>query len=105
MKLKDKKIELLQQMTTRDNEGFAQTTLEPICPPLWAYFRQLSMKELYSVTTQLDEEVLFTINYRADITTAHVVRYKGVLYDITRIDTFEGYKEDLTLYCSRRARQ
>lgn len=48
--------------------------------------------------------MLFTINYRTDITTAHVVRYKGVLYDITRVDTFEGYKEDLTLYCSRRAR-
>lgn len=45
---------------------------------------------------------MFTINYRTDITTAHVVRYKGVLYDITRVDTFEGYKEDLTLYCSRR---
>ncbi len=29
----------------------------------------------------------------------------GVLYDITRVDTFEGYKEDLTLYCSRRVRQ
>ncbi len=23
----------------------------------------------------------------------------------TRIDTFEGYKQDLTLYCNRRARQ
>ena len=31
---------------------------------VWAYFRQLSMKELYSVTTQLDEEVLFQISYR-----------------------------------------
>ena len=28
----------------------------------------------------------------------------GVLYDITRVDVFEGYKEDITLYCSRRAR-
>ena len=106
MKLKDKKIELLQQMTTRDNEGFAQTTLEPICPPLWAYFRQLSGKEVFAAATiNYKEEALFTINYRADITTAHVVQYKGVLYDITRIDTFEGYKEDLTLYCSRLARQ
>lgn len=49
--------------------------------------------------------MLFTINYRTDLTTACVVRYRGVLYDITCIDTFEGYKEDLTLYCSRRARQ
>ena len=41
----------------------------------------------------------------ADITTAHVIRYNGVLYDITRIDNFEGRKEDLKLYCAQRARQ
>jgi len=39
------------------------------------------------------------------IMTAHVIRYNGVLYDITRIDNFEGRKEDLKLYCARRARQ
>lgn len=106
MKLKDKKIEILKQVTTREKEGFASTTIEPICPPVWAYFRQLSGKEVFAAaTTNYKEEVQFTINYRADLTTAHVVRYNGVLYDITRIDTFEGYKEDLTLYCSRRARQ
>lgn len=106
MKLKDKKIELLQQVTTRDNEGFAQTTLQPVGAPVWAYFRQLSGKEVFAAATiNYKGEVLFTINYRSDITTAHVVRYKGVLYDITRVDTFEGYKEDLSLYCSRRARQ
>ena len=74
--------------------------------PVWAYFRQLSSKEVFAAATiNYKEEVLFTRNHRTDITTAHVVRYKGVLYDITRVDTFEGYKEDLTLYCSRRARQ
>ncbi len=63
-------------------------------------------KEVFAAATiNYKEEVLFTINYRTDITTAHVVRYNGILYDITRVDTFEGYKEDLTLYCSRRARQ
>ena len=78
MKLKDKKIELLQQVTTRDNEGFATTTLEPIDAPLWAYFRQLSGKEVFAAATiNYKEEVLFAINYRTDITTAHVVRYKG----------------------------
>lgn len=43
--------------------------------------------------------------YDPDITNTHVIRYNGVLYDITRVDTFEGYKEDITLYCKRRARQ
>ena len=51
---------------------------------------------------QVQEECLFQINYRADINTTHVIRYKGFLYDITRVDDFEGYKADLTLYCIRR---
>ena len=42
------------------------------------------------------------LNWRADITTAHVIRYKGLLYDNTRVDVFEGYREDLTLYCKLR---
>ena len=106
MKLKDKKIEILRQITTRDAQGFGTTTLEPISAPVWAYFRQLSGKEVFAAaTTNYKEEVLFTVNYNPEITNTHVIRYNGVLYDITRVDTFEGYKEDITLYCKRRARQ
>ena len=50
----------------------------------------------------MQEEVLFTINWRNDVTTAHVIRYNDVLWNITRVDTFEGYKEDISLYCNRR---
>ena len=48
MKLKDKKIEILAPHTVRDNEGFATTTLELVDAPLWAYFRQLSGKEVFA---------------------------------------------------------
>ena len=60
------------------------------------------MKELYSVTTQLDEEALFQIGYRSDLTTSHMILFRGVQYDIVRIDPFEGYKADLKLYCKRK---
>ncbi len=70
---------------------------------VWVYFRQLSGKEFYAAAAvQATEEVLFTIGYRTDITTANFIRFRGVDYDITRIDTFEGYKADLTLYCKRK---
>ena len=106
MKLKDKKIEILRQITTRDEHGFGTTTLEPISAPVWAYFRQLSGKEVFAAATaNYKEEVLFTVNYNPEITNTHVIRYNGVLYDITRVDTFEGYKEDITLYCKRWTRQ
>jgi len=104
MKLKDKKIEILAMTTIKDPDGFSTKVLTPIAPPLWAYFRQLSGNEVYAAkAVQATEEVLFTINYRTDITTANVIRFRGVNYDITRIDTFEGYKADLTLYAKKRA--
>lgn len=85
-----------------DECGNGILQLEPVTLSVWAYFRQLSQKEVYtSLEMQTPKEVLFQISYRPDITTQHVIRYKGVLYDITRVDVFEGYKGDLTLYCKR----
>lgn len=47
--------------------------------------------------------VMFVINYRTDITTENIILFKGVQYNIVRVDVFEGYKSDLTLYCKRQA--
>ncbi len=44
------------------------------------------------MSLQATEEVQFVINWCDNITTAHIIRYKGIDYDITRVDTFEGYK-------------
>ena len=102
MKLKDKEIELLRQMHTREEMGITTTTLESM-GTVWAYFRHLSGKEVFAAATvNYKEEVLFQVNYRTDLTTANVIRYNGRLYNITRIDTFEGYKQDLKLYCKRK---
>ena len=103
MKLKDKKIEIQESRYVSDAIGNRKKELVTVAT-VWAYFRQLSMKELYSVTTQVQEEVLFQINYRTDITTAHVIKYNGIQYEITRIDTFEGYKSDLTIHCKRKSK-
>ena len=68
-----------------------------------SYPFRAEMQELYNVTTQLEEEVLFQIGYRADITTSHTIKFRGIEYDIVRIDPFEGYKTDLKLYCKRKS--
>ena len=103
MKLKDKKIELLAEKSVINENGYPETKLVEICPPVWAYFRHLSGNEYYSANAeQVKEEVLFQVNWRDDLNTRVIVRYGGVLWDITRIDTFEGRKEDLKLYCKRR---
>lgn len=99
MKLKDKKIEICEYEYASDAIGNRVKTLVPVAR-VWAYFRQLSGQEVYTgISTKTNETVLFQISYRADVKTTHVIRYRGVLYDITRVDVFEGYKEDLTLYC------
>ncbi len=103
MKLKDKKIEILAETSVINENGYPETVLQAICPPVWAYFRHLSGKEIFAANAvNVQEEVLFTINWREDVTPAHVVRYKGMLWDVTRVDTFEGYKQDISLYCKRK---
>jgi SPP1 family predicted phage head-tail adaptor len=104
MKLKDKKIEILREIVTKDPDGFAVKTYEPIhTGKLWAYYRQLSGAEIRANDATFPaEDAQFVINWRSDVTPALVIRYAGRLYDITRVDTFEGYKEDLTVYAARR---
>ena len=98
MKLKDKRIEIQESRYTTDKYGNHKKELVTIAT-VWAYCRQLSANEIYRVTTQTEEKVLFQIGYRNDITTANTIVYRGKTYNITRIDVFEGYKSDLVLYC------
>ena len=103
MKLKDKKINIYRETYEPTDSGYTTKVTIPVALNVWAYFRQLSGKEIFAAAAyRYDEEVLFTINYRDDLTTACFVEHKGVRYSVTRIDTFEGYKQDITLYCKRK---
>ncbi len=103
MKLKDKKVNIYREKYVPNGNGYTTKVTEPVALNVWAYFRQLSGKEIFAAAAyRYDEEVLFTINYRTGLTTACFVEYGGVRYDVTRIDTFEGYKQDNTLYCKRK---
>lgn len=106
--LKDKKIILYKKTTVKDSAGFSTTKYIPIhAGKLWAYVRQLSANEFYAAkAVQQTEEMLFTVNWRDDVSAADCfVEYKGVFYNIMRVDTFEGYKEDLKVYAARLATQ
>lgn len=107
MKLKDKKIRILGYIHTVDEEGFGVDAWKAIHNGrLWAYYRQLSGSEFFSsAMVNANEEVLFSVNYRTDITTEMLIEYKEQYYEITRIDDFEGYKDDLNIYCKLAADQ
>lgn len=66
---------------------------------IWAYVRQLSGREIFAAAqVQAEEEMLFVVNWRDNVDTSCQIEYKGLKYDITRIDTYEGYKDDLKIY-------
>lgn len=99
--LKDKKIQILGVIVTGEPGDMPIETWAPIHQgSLWAYVRQLSAKEYYAqAAIQAGEEMLFVINWRDDISsTGNMIKYKGRYYDIKRIDTYEGYKQDLKIY-------
>ena len=76
MKLKDKKIEIYEYTYSSDKYGNRLKNLVPVAT-VWAYFRQLSVKEIETgISTNTNEIVLFQIGYRADIQTTHVILYK-----------------------------
>jgi SPP1 family predicted phage head-tail adaptor len=101
--LKDKKITIYKKIIGQNEIGDQIVAYQPIHPgKLWAYVRQLSAKEYFAAAAvQNKEEMLFTVNWRADISPKMYIEYKGVWYDIQRVDTFEGYKENLHLYASQ----
>ena len=101
MKLKDKKITILEKGLISDGEGGFIEGWAPIPggENVWAYYRQTSGKELFeAATVNAKEEVVFEINWRKDIDTTMRIEFRGRQYQITRIDDFEGYKEGLKIY-------
>lgn len=110
--LKDKRVTLYVQVSTHDSAGFAKTGYMPIDATggtRWAYYRQMGgMAYWASDALQTKADVEFIIGF--DSLIAHAVDfekiyidYGGRLYQVSRVDTFEGYKRDLTLYATAKS--
>jgi SPP1 family predicted phage head-tail adaptor len=100
--LKDKRIKVYRTAYTKDGIGNQIPTPELLSGgPVWAYFRQIGGGEYYAAkTAQVSgEEVLFQVNYRPDYDATMIVIFRDKVYDVTRVDAFEGYKDDVKLYC------
>lgn len=77
MKLKDKKIDIMGVEYVTDKYGNRRKETVTLAT-VWAYFRQLSGDEIYRVTTQTEETVMFRINYRSDISTDNIIQRDAV---------------------------
>lgn len=106
---KDKKVIIYKTENIGVPGGMPREGFVPIHPgKLWAYVRQQSASEYYAAkAVQVTEEILFVVNWRSDLitpdSTSLYIFYKGAWYDVQRIDTFEGYKEDLQIYAKLRS--
>lgn len=99
-RIKDKKIEILAPTLISKPGGTPKYSWAPIhTDKLWAYVRQLSASEHYAaMQVQAKEEMLFVVNWRSDISNSNVIKYQDKFYNIKRVDTFEGYKQDIQIY-------
>lgn len=81
---------ILEQVIVHDNEEVSTKEWHSIHAPNCACFRQrFGVERLISLSVA-PEEVMFITNYRTDNTYDNVLRFKETLYDITRIDVYEG---------------
>lgn len=104
-KLKDKKILIVVNVNGTDKNGFPLRGYMPIddLGKKWAYYKQLSASLFFaSNQTNVKEECFFRVNYHSYLKpnkaeNLHII-YNGLLYQVTRIDNFEGYKGDISLY-------
>lgn len=104
-KLKDKKIKIYKYVEGENDNGFRVSAYMPIHPQasLWAYFKQLGAELTYlNHSSQSNEECFFAVNWLEILKTPTAkylhIEYNGSLYQVTRIDPYEGYKRDLFLY-------
>lgn len=107
-KVRDKKIVIYQQRNVAENGEMPKMKYVPIhSGRLWAYVRQTSGTEVFYASGEYSSEsMVFEIAWRDDVeSVGHFVEYKGIFYDIKRVDTFEGYKDSITITADKMASQ
>lgn len=104
VRLKDKKVALVAFAETVDDEGNSVEGYSVVAN-VWAYVRQVDQtKRTNTAAPYSEEELVLYVNWREDLARPDVqspityVVHNGRVYEITRTDTYEGYKRDLAIY-------
>lgn len=100
--IKDKKIAIYEGTPVSVSPGISDMTWRLISGgKLWACYRSLSGKELYGAAiAKFTEEVSFTVNWRDDIPLGSRIVFRGKVYQVNRVDDFEGYRKYIRLFCN-----
>ena len=104
VKLRDKKITIYKGQTVDAGGLMPDLHYVPIhSGRLWAYVRQTSEMEVRNTAGEYSmESIVVTFAWRTGLDSALLyVEYNGVFYDVKRVDTYEGYKDTITLTCDK----
>lgn len=106
--LKDKRMEVFCKISTHDSAGFPVDGYMPIIDTpdgtQWGYFRAMGGSLYWAAqATQVKADVMAVVAYSDWLASMRwveeiYVRYAGRLYQATRVDRYEGYKRDLSIY-------
>jgi hypothetical protein len=98
--LKDKKARIYKVGTEKDSIGQRVTVYKPYTPaPIWCYAAQLSESLTFEARAYGNEETrLFVFNAGTAGNLYDLVEYRGVWYEITRVDTQGDYNGDIFIY-------
>ena len=108
VKLRDKKITIYKGQTVDAGGLMPDLHYVPIhYGRLWAHVRQTSEMEVRNTAGEYSmESIVVTIAWRTGLDSALLyVEYNGTFYDVKRVDTYEGYKDTITLTCDKMAHQ
>jgi len=102
---KDKKVKLIRKTTTKDKYGNSTRVYRYLtATAIWAYARQLSQDQKFAAAQYGESESrLFVLNYRDDLKVYDFIEYRGVFYQITRLDTQDDYNGELFVYVKEAA--
>lgn len=106
--LKDKRIEVFCKISTHDSAGFPIDGYMPIIDTpdgtQWAYWRAMGGSLYWAAqATQVKADVMAVVAWSEWLASMRwveriYIRYGGRLYQATRLDTYEGYKRDVSIY-------
>lgn len=99
--LKDKRLSLWS-FTTTSNKGVTIRNYVKEYSLIWAYYRHNGGNaSLMGSSIEVYDEnasALFIINKRP-VNIEWLIIYNHKIYEITRVDDYEGYQDDIKIYC------
>lgn len=105
--LKDKRLSVWS-FTTQVIKGVTTKVYQKEYSLIWAYYRHnRGTAALEGSDLRFYDEnaaALFVINKR-EIQAPWLIAYNHKIYEITRIDDFEGYQDDIKVYCKLASNQ